>query len=350
MSANLQQGTDVGIASLPLEQEYVDIDAEKSKCHYIWNPFVNIRLSGPEGLRMRLGAGWTYYGMARPGETQFDYEQRRGNMLLRCNAYPLKNIYYKETKVNQGNFTEQEQRAGNSPTGKIALVDRMEYAGVCAADFLGRYEADYGARILKPFLGMEGPEADVVDEILRLVQPRAWKLTNLAQENAGTLTDEQTLLFDLQNNGPAYDRIQSARLDTKDRLMAETTRRIMLSGVRAAIVTAKRDYADLILQLGNSKMGQTHNKKQANEYDREVAMLLGEPVPAAVVAVPQGDAELKQVVMQLAENQMRQQTPIQLPPQIDPQMIQDLIEKEVAKRLAAMSKKGKPAGQPEGGS
>lgn len=293
---------EAGLGSLVVPDDTSALDEIKMKIHYIWNPFIDISLVGPEGLRMKLGKGWSYYGVGKPGEELEAYQRREGDKLLRCVAYPVWSIYYKETKYNMGDFTPEEQRTGNDLGAEPPLRDRQRYAGICAADFLSRYREDYGARVLVPFIGMDEDEQKTVAEIFRLVQPFAYKLTNIREEEAGQLRDEETLLFDLEERGPADQRIRDAKLDATLAKKAHETRRILRNGTLAACTTARAAWADLNKQLNNSRMGQTGFKKEPAAYDRQVAALLGVPVPAAVMVQPTGDPELRDAVSTLTEN------------------------------------------------
>jgi hypothetical protein len=314
--------TEAGIASLAVQDANSEMDELKSKVHYIWNPFVDIPLVGPEGLRMRLGKGWSYYGMGIPGEDDGQvittkrpgtkkraesieaYEQRGAGLLHRCVAYPCWNIYYKETKYNMGDFTEREGLTGNDLGAETPLRDRQQFAGVCAADFLSRYREDYGARVLVPFIGMDNDQQKTVAEIVKMVQPYAYKLTNLREEEeygAEGIRDEETLLFELRDHGPADERIRGAKLDKVLTKLAQDVRRIMQGGVRAALVTGRADWADLQENLSNTRLGHKGFKKGPSEYDRQVAWLLGMPVPAAVVTQPAGDGELRKSVELLTQ-------------------------------------------------
>lgn len=355
MSATIaeQRGTAPGIGALPIGQQTINLDLEKSKVRYLWWPHVNIPLWGAEGLKMRLGRDWEYYGMGRPGEndgqirtaehpggktaeTQVDYEARSGHILTRCTAWPIWNIYYYETKYNRGEFTEEEKKTGNPKDKEIPLVQRLEYSGICGADFTTRYE-EYGARVLLPFIGME-PDDGLVSELFTLVQPYAHKLTNLKQELANNLTDEETLLFDLAENGPAHHRILGAKLNPQHATMAHNLRRIMLGGVRSALKTAKHDWFDLMQQLSNTQKGQTGNKKGPDQYHVELAQLLGEPIPAVVASVPQGDPNVGKAVDLLTQivTSGGIPQPAIAPPgtfMVTPEQLADIVNKAVDERL-----------------
>lgn len=301
-----QSVPEVGIASLAQPDTASALDEIKSKVHYIWNPFADILLVGPNGLRFRLGKGTSYYGVGKPGETLEDYLARAGDRLQRCVAYPVWNIVYKESRFNQGNFTEAEARSGNDLGAETPMQDRPQYAGVCAADFISRYGEDYGARVLVPFIGMENEEEETVKEILRLVQPFAYKLTNLAEEEEGELRDQETLLFDLADRGPADERIRGAKLDKHLDPLAHHLRRIMLGGTRQACVTARTMYAELEENLSNTRLGHKGYKKRPSVLDAHACNMLGVPVPAAVATRPQGDPDLREGVKMLVNRAVRE--------------------------------------------
>ena len=346
MSAHIAEpkGTGPGIGSLPIGQQTVNIDLEKSKVRYVWFPHVDIPLWGAEGLKMRLGRDWEYYGMGRAGEDQVAYEARKGHLLTRCTAWPLWNIYYFETKYNRGEFTEEEKRTGNPKDKEIPLVQRLEYSGVCGADFTTRYE-EYGARVLLPFIGLE-PDDGLVSDIFTLVQPYAHKLTNLAQEMKNSLTDEDTLLFDLSDNGPAHNRILGAKLKPNHAQMAHTLRRIMLGGVRAALKTAKKDWFDLMQELSNTQKGQTGHKKGPDGYHVELAQLLGMPIPAIVASEPQGDPNVGKAVdllTKLVAGGVGTGLPVTPPGamMVTPEQLAEIVNKAVDERLGTgAAKKG----------
>ena len=348
--------TAVGNAALVTNTPAMELENVKRLVHYIWFPYVDISLIGPEGLRLRLGKGMDYYGVGKPGEddgqvlTQLrhrdkksrsaesrqEYDERMAGFLLRCTPYPLWNISYMDSRFNLGQFTEAEERAGNTLGQGAELMDRQIYAGVCAADFLERYEKSHGARVLTPLIGMDGEEVETARALVKLVQPQTWPLTNLRQEKEeGTLTDEETLLFDLLDNGPAHDRIVAAKLDKTMAPKAHELRRIMLGGVRAALVTAREDWEDLLFQLGNTAKGHKGNKKKVSAYDRQVAWLLKETPPASIAAAPTGDPELKKLVTLLAEDRLGT-TANQ---GIDPAVIQQMVAAEVERRLKEGKKK-----------
>lgn len=305
MSTEQNRVTEAGIASLAIPDPASVLDEAKNKVHYLWNPFVDINLVGPDGLRFRLGKGWAYYGVGKPGEPLEDYERRKGNLLQRCTAYPVWSIWYKETKYNRGEFSQDEARTGNDLGAVPETEDRQLLAGMCAADWLGRYKDDYGARVLTPFIGMDEAEQKTVAELFHLVQPYAHKLTNWSLEQdvgIDMMDDEETLLFDLKERGPADERIRGAKLDAHLFKIAQDTRRICFGGVRGACITARRDYAELLDQLSNSAMGHKGFKKHSSAYDRDLCYLVGQPVPAAVVSKPQGDPNLGKAVAALQDN------------------------------------------------
>jgi hypothetical protein len=317
---------EAGIASLASHTPNFELEASKHKIHWLWFPYVDISLIGPDGLRMRLGKGTDYYGVGRPGhgnegeiwktkgiaiappekraETKEDYDAAFRGYLLRCTAIPIWDIQYYDTRFNHNKFSEEEDKSGNSlNSGPVEddMIQLATAAGVCAADFVDRYEVSHGARVLKPLIGMEA-DAGTAYELFKIVQPRTFKLTNLKQErDIGQVSDEATLIFDLADNGPAHERIMAARLDSMLAPKAHEIRRIMRGGVMAALVQARRDYEDLLFQLGNSKMGQTGFKKVASPYDRQLCYLLGEPVPASIAAPPAGDTDVKNAVLRLTE-------------------------------------------------
>lgn len=301
------------IATLPNADPTKSADASKSLRRWIWNPFHDINLVGPDGLWIRLGTGRSYYGQGRPGETYEEYHERGGNLLRRCVAYPCDNIQYMETSTNLGKFMPVEQfnaGSGNDLGGAMAREEVTVYAGVCAADMVAQYgiaartggedRGSYGMRDLTPLTGMM--DVGTVAELIKIVQPYAYKLTNLQEEQRGPLEDEQTLLYDLADKGPAYERILGAKFDDPLRKMAEALRRMFLGGVRDAAVKAKFDFFDLDKQLKNAALGKIGFKSMPSVYDEHVCFLLGEPVPSAVARPATGsDPEMKQIIKMLAD-------------------------------------------------
>lgn len=323
-----------GIAGLSNISQATTLDAAKSLVRYIFTPFVDINLAGPNGLLIRLGKGRDYYGQMRrghgatpyslnketgqvnphnniEGETYEQYVARKGAFLERCVAYPLWNIQYNETVTNLGrpDVEKFNRGSGNDLGSESNLEEVMTYAGVCAADMVQQYGQSHGLRELTPLTGME--DAKVVNILLNLVIPdRTLKLTNLAQEEAGELKDVQTLLYDLSDtvlsgteHGPARERIQGANLDAELSAKAEQLRRVCLAGVRQACTTARTDFYDLKKQLGDAALGKVGNKSQPSAYDAQVCWLLGEAVPSAVARPTQGtDPELTQAVKLLSQH------------------------------------------------
>src|SRR5437016_3288041 len=103
--------TPIGIIfppSVPGAPESADLIKEKSLVRFLWNPFNDINLVGPEGLIRRLGRGQNYYGAGLPGETPEAYMDRRGAYLLRCQVYPLWNINYFDTIFNVGPVSQED--------------------------------------------------------------------------------------------------------------------------------------------------------------------------------------------------------------------------------------------------
>ena len=306
-------GQSVGIAGLPNADPSVSTDAAKSLRRYLWNPFMDINLVGPEGLLIRLGRGRSFYGQGRPGETIEDYQARGGNLLRRCQAYPCDNIQYNETVTNLGRpDVEKFNRGSGNDLGAQSNHEEVTiHAGVCAADMVQQYgiaarsdgeqRGSYGLRDLSPIAGLM--EIPIVEELFKIVQPYAYKLTNLQQEEQGRLEDEQTLLFDLANNGPAHERIKAARLDADLNKRADGLRRMMYGGVRDASVKARFDFYDLKKQLANAALGKIGFKSMPSIYDERVCWLLGEAVPSAVARPTQGtDPELSAAVKLLTQH------------------------------------------------
>lgn len=308
MSTQTREIGQGAIATLPNADPTKSADASKSLRRWLWNSFHDINLVGPDGLWIRLGTGRSYYGQGRPGETYEEYTERGGNLLRRCVAYPCDNIQYMETSTNLGKFMPAEQfnaGSGNDLGGAMAREEVTVYAGVCAADMVAQYgiaartggedRGSYGMRDLAPLTGMT--DVGTVAELIKIVQPYAYKLTNLQEEQRGVLEDEQTLLFDLADKGPAYERILGAKFDDPLRKIAEALRRMFLSGVRDATVKAKFDFFDLDKQLKNAALGKIGFKSMPSVYDEHVCFLLGEPVPSAVARPATGsDPDMKKAI------------------------------------------------------
>jgi len=307
-----REGSALGIGALPNQDPSVSSDAEKSMRRYLWNPFHDINLVGPNGLLIRLGHGRSYYGQGRPGETYEDYQKRGGNLLLRCVAYPCDNIQYNDTLTNLGKPDVNQFNSGSgNDLGQTSGQEEVTiHAGVCAADMVNQYgvaarqggeeRGSYGLRDLKPIAGMM--DTDTVAELFNIVQPYAWKLTNLRQEERGGLTDEETLLYDLADRGPAEERIKGANLEPALERIAEALRKMMLGGVRDAATKARFDYFDLDKQLKNAALGKIGFKSIPSPYDAHVCFLIGEPVPSAVARPSTGsDPDMKAAVNLLTQ-------------------------------------------------
>lgn len=360
------QPQDAGIASLATQTPNFELEQSKHKIHWLWFPYVDISLVGPDGLRIRLGRGTDYYGVGRPGtggpeeirkgpgpvppgkraETKEEYDAAYRGFLLRCTAIPIWDIHYWDLRFNHANFSDQEDAAGNdlnSGPAEANMIQLATSAGVCAADFLQRYEVSHGARVLTPLIGMEAEEGTAY-ELFRLVQPRTYKLTNLRQErDDGVVTDEQTLIYDLADNGPAHERIQAAGLDPTLRKAAHEMRRIMRGGVLGALNQARPDYDDLLFQLGNSKMGQKGYKKTPSPYDRQVCYLLGEPVPASIAQPPPGNSTLEKAVQILTDRAINEHRELSGEAgdsiTLSRDQLKEFIDQQVDARLAAMKDK-----------
>jgi len=273
---------EVGIASLAQLEALADADDVRLKKHYIWNPFDDIRLVGPDGLRIRLGKGKSFYGQGRPGESYENYMARRGDSLRRCFLYPIDNIQYEETVYNLGKFTRDEAEGGSGNTlekRQAAKTEtRHQTAGVCAADFVSIWGESHGARSLEPLIGLDEATAE---ELFLLVQPMPYKLTS-DDEN-----DQETLLYDLTHTAPL--RINGAGLDAELQKIAFKLRDAMRGGVLQAIKTAREAWEELHKELNNAKNSRP-GKSTPTVYDEQVAFLLGHMVPASVTR-PGADLE-----------------------------------------------------------
>lgn len=273
---------EVGIASLANFGAETEKDDIRLKRHYLWNPFENINLVGPDGLKIRLGKGRNFYGQGIPGETYEDYINRGGNALRRCFLYPIENIRYNDTiyNVNPGSYSlEERERGKGNDLGKGApTVERGMSAGVCSNDFERIWGESHGGRSLVPLIGMD---EDTAAEIFRLVQPRPYKLTSPDE------MDQETLFYDLTHTAPL--RIAGAGLDAELRKIAEKTRALMRAGVMQGITTARNSWEELHKEMNNAKNSRP-GKSTPTIYDEQVAFLLGEVLPASV-ARPRADME-----------------------------------------------------------
>ena len=373
MTPELQtRRTDVGIASLATNVPELEAENVKRKVHYLWFPYVDIPIVGPDGLRMRLGKGYNYYGVGRPGddfgmavslpnratrdakprppdsrpaETADEYNERFAGLLKRCDPLPIWNITYQESRFNHGKFSDEEWNAGNSLIADLGAEEVEVPAGVCAADFLLRYEVSHGARVLLPLIGMDDSEMGTALELVKLVQPKPYKLTNLPQEREqGFVDDPETLIFDLSEHGPADMRIRSAKLDKTLERKAHELRAIKLGGVRQAIAQAYTDWENLLTDLSNSAMGHSGHKKSVSHYDRQVAWLIGETAPASIAMRPSGDPDLKKNVDLLTQAvaNMASKQPDSDVITVRQSDLQSMIDEAVERRLAQdKGKKGK---------
>lgn len=275
--------TEVGLASLAHIEPDMSADDIRLKTHYLWNPFDSIKLVGPDGLKIRLGKGRSFYGQGRPGESYEEYMNRGGDSLRRCLVYPIYNIIYDDTiyNVNPGSFPveQREGGSGNILGQQAKLVTRNLSAGVCAADFERLWGDSHGARSLVPLIGQD---EDLAAEIIQLVQPYNYKLT--APEG---VEDQETLFYDLTYTAPL--RIKGANLSPDLAKLADATRIAMRSGVLRAIQTAQEAREALFKTLNDSKMGRP-GKTTPSVYDEQVAFLLGEVVPSSV-SRPRADME-----------------------------------------------------------
>jgi hypothetical protein len=273
---------EVGLASLAHIEPDFSADDLRLKTHYVWNPFENIKLVGPDGLKIRLGKDRSFYGQGRPGESYEDYMNRAGDSLRRCFLYPIYNIRYDDTiyNVRPQEFSEAQRigGTGNLPGEQPRMIERNMSAGVCAKDFESIWGESHGARSLTPLIGLD---EDTAAEIFKLIQPHGYRL--ISPEEG----DEETLFYDLTY--AALLRIKGARLDTDLAAIAERTRAVMRSGMLQAIKTAREAWEELHKELNNSKNSRP-GKSTPTIYDEQVAFLLNEPLPASV-ARPRADME-----------------------------------------------------------
>lgn len=301
MSTQEREIIGTGIAGLVGTDPGVSLDAQKSLVQFLWQPYADIKIVGPDGLWIRLGKGYSYYGQGKPQETREDYEARSADRLLRCQAYPCWNINYMESLHNLGKFTPEQQAQGNALGAPAGQEEVTIYAGVCAADMVALYGESYGLCSLAALVGME--DIPTVEELIKIVQPYAYKLTNLQQEEQGRLEDEQTLLFDLADKGPAYERIQGAGLDALLKSKAAALRTQMLARTRRAAQTARTEWFELKKQLANAALGKVGFKAMPSSYDEHLAFLLGEAVPSAVARpTSSSDPELSAAVKLLTQH------------------------------------------------
>lgn len=273
---------EVGLASLANLDTDTPTDDIRLKTHYLWNPFDNIKLVGPDGLRIRLGKERTFYGQGIPGETYEQYMNRAGDSLRRCFLYPIYNIRYDDTiyNVRPGEFSEDQRigGAGNVLGQQAKMVERHMSAGVCAADFERIWGESHGARSLAPLIGLDEPTAG---ELFRLVQPHGYPLASPDE------TDQETLFYDLTHIAPL--RIAGAGLDPDLAKIADRLRAAMRGGLLQAIKTAREAWEELHKELNNARNSRP-GKSTPTVYDEQVAYLLGEALPASV-ARPRQDME-----------------------------------------------------------
>ncbi len=273
---------EVGLASLAHIEPDNTADDIRLKTHYLWNPFENIKLVGPDGLKIRLGKDRSYYGQGRPGESYEEYMNRAGDSLRRCFLYPIYNIRYDDTiyNVRPQEFSDEQRLAGsgNLPGEKARLIERQMSAGVCAKDFESIWGESHGARSLVPLIGLD---EETAGEVFKLIQPNAYKLISPDDQ------DQETLFYDLTYAAPL--RIKGAHLDADLAKIAERTRAAMRGGLLQAIKTAREAWEELHKELNNSKNSRP-GKSTPTVYDEQVAFLLDEPLPASV-SRPRADME-----------------------------------------------------------
>lgn len=274
---------EVDLVKIVTQESDQVVEKFSSAVHYIWNPSHDIRVVGPEGLSFRLGKGRNYYGLGLPREGLEDYLQRGGDRLLRCSMYGLWNIDYSESIANTGDFTSVEARGKDVIRQEmIRLVDRRQYASTCADDMFQRYHETHGLQILSPLTGMDGAQAEIARELLKIVQPYGYPLTSPRQKKRED--DKQTLIHDLTHT--AMMRIEGAGFDEGLNKTAKALRIVMRNGVMAAIKEKEREWDELNKSMSDAKLGRP-GKTIPTDYDRELAFLLGEPTPTSVVRPPE---------------------------------------------------------------
>lgn len=330
----------VTMAELPTIDDATDLDEAKSKVTYIWNPFDDVNLVGPDGLIMRLGKGRSYYGQGKPQETLEAYLARKGNVLQRCFMYPLWNVDYFDTVANTGDFKPADGNitGGTTPQSKLRVVERRQFAGVCAADYISRYGESHGARALTPLVGMDGPETKVAEELFKIVQPYALKLDNTYDED-----DQETLLYDLTHT--AKLRIAGAGFDELLAKKAEAMRVIMRGGVIQAIQSAKEGLDALDGSMADARLARP-GKSRPTVTDDHLCFLMGEAPRASVARPPREESaaaaaddrldRVTQAVSVLAENALRQQTAI---PAEDAEATRQLVADMREERLAMQAER-----------
>lgn len=260
----------------------VDLVAIKSQVHYLWNPFRDINLVGAEGLTIRLGKGRAYL-----------------TEIQRCQVYPIWNINYLDSKWNAGEVSDSEMDRGNARGETAPQVEVVVYAGVCAADMIAKHGEATGMRVLTPLTGMDGKDMDTAAELIYLVQPDALKLKSLRNPD-----DRETLLFDLTHIAP--ERIKGAGLEPPLQAKAFQLRDVMLTGVRQAIKSAENEWGLLAKEFNRTRLGHA-GKTTPSDFDKQLAFLLGEPVPSVVVR-PQneGDPDMRNAIKLLTQRAMQE--------------------------------------------
>lgn len=322
---------EAGTASLVTSETKQTVDQDKSKIRYLWNPLSDIPLVGPDGLRMRLGKNRDYYGIGMPGESYEDYVNRGGDRLRRCFMYPVWNISYDESIFNTREWQASDASAAESILSpRVRTVERFQYAGVCAADFVGRYGDSHGARVLTPLTGMDDDEEELASELFHLVQPYIYKLDSPYSD------DEETLLYDLTYAAP--ERIKGAGLDPQLAALAEQLRVVMRGGVLKAVEVARKDMGELTKTLSDSSMGRP-GKSVPSSYDVLISDLLGVAVPSAMAQpTPQSGVDLERAIALLTDIAAAQQAgaapAAQAAPTVDLEESRQLLAELKAEREA----------------
>src|SRR2546421_3580218 len=151
---------------------------------------------------------------------------------------------------------------------------------------------------------MDVDEKETAAELVKLVQPYPLKLSNLTNPD-----DEETLLFDLKDGGPAFMRIRGAKLDSKLAAAAEQLRKVMRGGAMQADKTARADWDELGREFNRTKLGQK-GKTTPSAYDENLAFLLGQPVPTTVQRAPEGTSpEILRLLTLLGEQALKDKNP-----------------------------------------
>jgi hypothetical protein len=146
----------------------------------------------------------------------------------------------------------------------LAPIAHTKYAQEQANE-LGDSYRDVGFRILLPFIGVD--DADMVQEIIEVVQPFAYAIHEMLKEFAPS--------------GPAEKRIAKSALSDESKAKAYNLVPIMLHGALQAEKEALREYEELIKSMSDASVGKP-GISNPNKFHEWICEMLDKPIPERI--------------------------------------------------------------------